>query len=1589
MATLLEDQLLPDAGALGTPQYLPPEQAAPLRRPVDERGDLYSLGVTLYECLAGRLPTQGEGLAAPTGRAVTPLAELRPELPAVLCALVMKLLAPAPDDRYQSAVGLIADLERCQEAWAADGAIASFPLGTRDLGPPLRFASRLYGRAAQLEVIAGALAGASTRGAAEFVLVSGEPGLGKSSLAQELRRMVGDAGGHVIVGRFDEFDRGAPHAPLIQAINDLVRQVLSEAPDRQSVWRSRVQAALGPNAAVLTELCPALEYILRPQRAAPELPPRESENRFLAVVQGFFRAVCHKRSPLVLFLDDLQWGDAATLDLLAALVTDASISHLLVVGTTRNAAVEYDHALHQTMTVLSHSAVPIYDVELTPLAVADIRAMLADAFADALDELDALAEFVAARTGGNPLFVRVFVRELHDKGVITRDAGRWRWDRRHADLTSAAGDDASALLVGLYEGLGAGGRAALEVAACIGRAFELSLLAAALDRPIVEVATDLHAAVERWLIRARVDSLPLLATLDVAEAERRESSRPDVQFEFLHDRLRQDIYTRLSADARRRWHRAIGERLLAQHAPAELSEIAFTLVHHLNIARPLLTAPAEQLALARYNLTAGERAKRAASYEASIAYLDQGVALLPASAWERAELYPLALALHRTLLESLYLKGDLERVLELFPPLLERVRPDCDRAELIILRVILDTGRGRYAEAAEIGLAGLAELGVALPGRSSRAALLAEHARARLQLGGGDLKRLSELPEATDERKLLAQRLLVAVYPALAFTRGELMELAALRLVSSALEDGLSEVSAYGFACYGMVLALRFHTYERAAAHAALAHDLNERFDNQLLVPKLALLGGFFVESWVTPFSLVRAKLRRGVDVAKQVGDLQYLCYNGGALVTLALLEGQELSRVLDKAEGLLHVTHEANEINEAGILSVVIRLCVTLATDSASVFRAVSEDWLKDARVGAFTAENAPTAVRYCELFKLMVRYLLGQHDQAAKHADALRDDLGPFRNVPAHVDLLLFDALNTAARASAMPFRRRQRALLRLGGIRRKLQALAERCPQNFDARHHLVAAELARVRGRHGEALTRYNEAIEAARKSGALHCEALALELSSRLSLDRGDRVVALVYLREALAAYRRWGALAKVERLTRTLGELGRAEDEARSPGGRRSISSPLDTTTSPGSLDVYTLFEAAKGLALEVELDGLLRAFLKIAMDYAGAERGVVVLQTRRRLTVEAAGRVEPGEVEVFSSIPLEQYERAPIELIKSVARAHSELNLEQACRIGTWTRDPYIREQRVHSVLCAPITSASGLVGVLYLESRTVAGAFGGPRVALLRQLNGLAAVYIEARRRARRQARALAQARARAGAVHQLLVGMSKGSDAALAAVIEAVEEVERATEGVDVSAALRQRVDEVTSAAAALMDVTAAVREYTELAVRERAREEIDLDALSQELARELQPSFAALGGALDRVERTLRTTICGDRRLVRNIARLMLQLALQFNEGGRVSLRAARVNEDRIQWVRLTTRDSDTALDSAALASLVAPRLVADELSSHAAVAALRLALLRNYLHLVGGDLHELTLDDDALVMTAQLRVHPLPAALDDV
>jgi len=1289
----------------GTLAYMAPEQTGRMNRSIDARSDLYALGVTLYQMLTGALPFTAadpmEWVHCHIARKPVPPSERLETVPAPVSLIIMKLLAKTAEERYQTAGGVERDLRRCLTEWHARGEIEPFPLGQEDTPDRLLIPEKLYGREREVETLVASFDRIVSSGPPELVLVAGYSGIGKSSVVNELHKVLVPPRGLFAAGKFDQYKRDIPYATLAQAFQALVRPLLTKSDTELTGWRDALQEALGPNGRLMVDVVPELKFVVGEQPPVPELSPQDAQRRFQLVFQRFIGVFARPEHPLALFFDDLQWLDAATLDLLEGLLTGSDLQHLMLIGAYRDNEVTVDHPLMRKLEAIKAAGGKVAQIALAPLAEPHLRQLIADALRCEPTRAAPLAQLVHEKTGGNPFFAIQFLSSLADERMLVfeHETARWSWDLNRI-FAKRYTDNVVDLMVAKLARLPADTQKALQQLACLGNVAETTTLSIVLGRSEERV----HAALWQAVCH------------DVVE-------RLTGEYRFVHDRIQEAAYSLIPQAQRDKAHLRIG-RLLADRTPPEKREEAiFEIVNQLNRVIPLIGSRAERERIAEFNLIAGRRAKASTAYASALKYLIAGVTLLGDDGWERRRELVFALELNRG--ECEFLTGELVTAEQRLAALSHPAADAVERATVACLRVDLYVTLDQNVRAVAVGLECLRHLGVEWSPHPTAEEARREYQRIWSTLGDRPIESALELPLMRDPESLATVDILTKLAAPAWFTDANLLSLVTCRIVNVSLEGGNCDGSCVAYEVLGALAGPHFGDYEAGSRFGRLGYELVEQRGLKRYQARTYLIFGHVVLPWTRHVRAGRDLLRRAFEAANQIGDLTYVAYYGANLNTNLLAAGDALDGVQVEAEHGLAFTQKMRFGLFTDALASQLGLIRTLR-GLTSKFGCFDDEQFDELRMEhRFSSNpNLVLAEGWYWIRKLQARYFAGDYAVAVEASSNAQRLLWISPSLFETAEYQFYGALAHAASCDCAVADQREQHIEALAEHHRQLEIWASYCPENFENRAALVGAEIARIEGRALDAMALYEQAVHSAQANGFVHNEALACEIAARFYAARGSEIISQAYLAKARYCYQCWGADGKVRQLDELYGHL---KGEERAPGPTTTIGTPVE------HLDLATVIKVSQAVSGEIVFDNLIDMLMRTAIEQAGAERGLLILPFEGEPRLKATAMTECGAIRVqLCDQPLATGV-LPQAVLHYVLRTGESVILNDASTESPFAADPYIRQRQARSVLCLPLLARAKLIGVLYLENSLAPRVFTSTSVVVLKLLASQAAIALE----------------------------------------------------------------------------------------------------------------------------------------------------------------------------------------------------------------------------------------------------------------
>lgn len=1298
----------------GTLSYISPEQTERMNRVLDYRSDYYSFGISLYEILTGVLPFK---LQDPMKLVYAHIAkqpksphELNPEIPLALSNIVMKLISKTPEGRYQSTFGILDDLYHCQDQLKTTGSIADFKIAQKDYSPHLHLSEKLYGRELQIHTLMEALKKVS-QGSAELIFITGDAGIGKSMLVDEIYKSLVKTQAYYIKGKCDQFKRNIPYQCLVQALEKMMQQIVLEGPATILKWRGLIQKAVGARGKIITDILPDLKLILGTQPDLEELGPLESQNRFKKVFSDFFRALCSSEHPLVIFLDDLQWVDLSTLEFLGVLLSDIQTQHLLVIGAYRNQEMKQQQPIFLKIEELKQKEGYGREIALTLLSAEHINQLLVDTLRKRPEETLDLAELCFLKTQGNPFFVNQLLRSLYQEQLIWFDYKdrTWQWaleEIKKSDIT----DNVVEFMTKKIATFPAQTRELLQIAACIGSQFNLKMLVKIANSSIKEMTKQLLPAIQDGLIIPQNENYKLVDDLfDM-----------DASYRFLHDRVQQSASLMLNREAQKELHYRLARVLIESVPVLDLEDRVFEIVNHLNQASDLVVREEEKVEYFKLNMVAGSKAKASSAFREALGYFQQAYAFFPALA-----LVDYA-TVHRFFLEysaCLYINGEFELAEKITLQGLKYAKSLEDRLEILRLQINLSINKGKFNEATTIALKQLKELGLSIPLHPSKALVIKEFLLTKWNIGFQEIPDLIQKNEITNSKERMLIQLLLDCSSGVYYTGNlNLTGLILFTLVNRVLRYGLCKEAAQAFMSYAIMLVIA-KDWKKADQFGNLALQIAQKYHDSAVESRMIAVYGLMVCGWSHHWKTLRGYFQESLEKGLQAGELTAVVLSS----TCVLLFDPSLSldTVMTESPRYLSLLKQSNDLNAWGSGKIQFQFRANLNGQIPDLFSISDDEFDEEACLQRFEQTQFDSGKANYHLKKAMLFYIYDDFKGAQFHLQEAAKIKESMSGVLYSIDYTIYSFHVEVGLYPHLKGWKKIKAWFAIRQALREMKKLARHCPENFLHHQQLMQAEVAKLSGRVAEAEKLYDASIETARQNQYLQGQAFANELAAKFYMDLGLDKNAKTYLRDARYGYHRWGAHAKVKHLEDSYPSFYSPTQEVMT---LRDHATTTNERTSSELLDFMAVMKASHLISREIHLPNLVEKMMQVVVENAGAEKGCLLLKKEGQFFIEALAVGDSVEI-----LPPASSVEIPHSIVTAVELAKEAIVLEDACQSEVYRSDPYIKRQQAKSILCIPLLNLNEIKGILYLENNLVKGVFTPDRLDLIQMLSTQMAISID----------------------------------------------------------------------------------------------------------------------------------------------------------------------------------------------------------------------------------------------------------------
>ena len=1299
----------------GTLHYISPEQTGRMNRSVDYRTDLYALGATFYELLTEKKLFEDTDpldlIYSHLAKKPKKISLINPDIPNVLSNIILKLLGKNPEDRYQSALGLAQDLQKCIPFLKRKQKLLEFELGMEDFSGTLQIPEKLYGREQETKIILDSFERVLHQGYLGITLVAGYSGTGKSVLVNETHKLLTKAKGYFISGKFDQFQRNIPFLAWIQAFQNFIDLILTENEETLNYWKNTIQNAIGDNGAVLTEVIPNLELVIGQQPEVTALSGQEAQNRFNYVIQNFIKSIANVEHPLVIFIDDLQWADWASLNLLKILSTNPDDIYLFFVGAYRSNEVTPANPLFSIIDEVKKESVNVNQIEVGNLSEASVLAMLSDTLhLPKSDDLSELNRLILSKTQGNAFFTNQFLKKLYEEQLIQFDFDqkRWIWDNTKIASANFTDNVVEFMAEKIYK-LPKTTQELLELAACIGNKFNLDTLSIIAQKETIKA--DLDQAILEGLIFPNEDG----------------------NYKFAHDRLQQAAYSLIPEGQKQAIHLKIGTLLYHSLSEEKIQENVFDIVNHYNTAQDILSVEEKAIALV-LNQKAGERAKTSVSFETMLNYTLQCQKFLSQNPWEHD--YDRTFAIYMLLAEAESLNNHFDNAEKYVYEIFQKAQTTYQKVESMLLLISQKTLEAKYEEALKLSKECFQLLGIEIPNERENMEDNASILQPLLEkIQNFDLYSIKNENNA-DEVKLALQLASISFSPAYFTGKWTYYFFITSKTIELSIQHGNASYSALCFSIFGL-LTTSLGKPKLGHRLGIYALHLAKYFENKGMIAVVSHVMAISLNNWVKPLQEAKHFSLTGVQLGFEAGNIVFANQSIFSYVCNVFTEGNNLrllkTEIQDKYLGLTTKYHDDLALF---ICSGILYIIAKLQNNPSLSLDIYGENLTEDAFLEKCKAEKAIMPLTIYFTYKAQQLYILEDYQEASFLLSEI-ESLGGFaliNRTTVEINHNFYSSLVSLARYEENTDESLKELCLEK---QKTLQSWVENCPENFLHKYQLVEAEIAKVEKKDWHiVLELYEQAIENARKYDFIQDAALANECCGKYLLQMEKHKYASIHLLEAYQLYKQWGAQAKLTQMEVKYAHilLKQQLDISHTITSNKTIHATVNnssTTISTQTIDEETILKATQALSQKVRLKDLVQEILFLLTHNSGANKITLLRKENKKWWIEADQ--ENGENLIFETVELEGYDNIPQPLLKFVLRTQKFVLEDDILENSKFAEFPYFKTKQSKSVLVLPIQHKGETVALLYLENNLNIGVFTGKRYNLVNALATQLAISME----------------------------------------------------------------------------------------------------------------------------------------------------------------------------------------------------------------------------------------------------------------
>ncbi|GAA0178876.1 AAA family ATPase [Clostridium sediminicola] len=1287
--------------------YIAPEQTGRINKKVDYRADYYSLGICFYELLTGETPfkNQDNTELIYSHLAIEAIAPYRinTEIPKVVSDIIMKLISKMPKDRYQSLKSLKKDLNICEKSFDEKGDIEFFEIARQDKSNIFEIPDKLYGRDKEINELLN-LFKKVKNGDKELVLIKGYPGIGKSSLVKEINNRVVKEKAYFIGGKFQQFKNNSPYSAIIVALKNLIKDILKEPKDKLLNIRKKILKSVGNNGSVITDIIPSLELIIGKQAPVPELGIIESQNRFNFVFQNFLGVISSQECSIVMFIDDLQWSDSASIGFIKMIMENKSIQNLLIIGAYRDNKSILVKPVESMINELHKKGIIANKISLNPVNENDIRMFIEDTLKCTerdRNELKKLSHFVYEKTIGNPFFVKQFSEYLYKQGYLwfNYEQMKWCWNIEEIKKQNIT-ENVVELLVRKIKILNPETIEILKHGACIGNTFSLTTLAIINKKPKESIQKDLLQAINEGLINV------------------------GKKYSFAHDRIQQAVYSMIPDSVKGETHLKIGRLLWDNYDNCQEVDELFAIVGQYNAGRNTIENIEEKIKLAKLNLKASRMAKKSSSFDFSFLYLKTGIELLGGDAWLKH--YELTLQLYTMATEGAYLISNYNMMEFYAEEVLKNAKSLIDKIKVYTTKIEANQAQMKLQKALKTGISVLELMGINMPINPNQTDIEKAFDNVEEAMKGMDVEDLTKLPIMSDPVKVAAMEIMLSTTPATYKAAPMMTPILTCKMVEISIRYGNSPFSVGAYTFYGMILCNVRNDIAKGYRIGRMSIDLVESQNLKQYKAKVLEIDNYCIKHWKEHLKSTLDSLTEGFKSGMENGDFEYGGYCLPAHTKNSFYVGHPLSVVEDEVTTNIKSLEKIKQGLSLNYQKIFGQLILNMQGKSKNVME-VSGEMCDENRILCLSSKIGDMiGLFFLYLVKTILYYHFGEYDRAVKTSKKAEENIGGVAGMVDIAILNYYDSLSRLSLYHSVSNNDKEQILFKVSKNQVKLKYWSKYAPMNFLHKYYLIEAELLRVKGEGLKAVEYYNNSIALANENNYINEAALGNELAAKFWIQNNNPKYVKLHIEEAYEKYYKWGAMAKVNHLKEKYGKyLENSYDDY--------LSLSECAATSLAQIDINTIMKASEAISQEIVLEDLIKRLISILMENVGAQKVVIIMKEGQHFVVKGVKEANEEKIRILDGIELDNYSNIPKKIINYVSRSKETIIMKDASNSVIFGNDLYISDGKTKSVICSPLVKGGKVQGIIYLENNLMTGAFTEDRLKVLEMLSSQIVISIE----------------------------------------------------------------------------------------------------------------------------------------------------------------------------------------------------------------------------------------------------------------